>query len=93
MTARVEVLVKVLDDVLSVPVGALVKYDKKYHVVVKKPDGGFDVREVKLGAANDKQVEVKEGLKPGEAVALDPLPLLSDEQRRKVTYPPQTKAD
>ena len=40
MTAEVEILVSELDNVLSVPVEAVVHYDDKDHVAVKKPDGG-----------------------------------------------------
>ncbi|MDR3623327.1 MAG: efflux RND transporter periplasmic adaptor subunit [Paludisphaera borealis] len=87
MTADVEILVAALDDVLSVPVQAVVQYDDKDHVAVKKPDGGVDWREVKLGRSNGHAVEVKEGLKAGEAVVIEPVPLLSEEQKRKVSTP------
>jgi hypothetical protein len=87
MTAEVKVLVAALDDVLSVPVGAVVRYDDKDHVAVKTPDGKVDWREVSLGLSTDKEVEVKSGLKPGESVVLEPIPLLSDEQKRKATIP------
>ena len=89
MSARVEILIAALDDVLSVPVQAVVWYDDKDHVAVKTPDGGIVWREVILGRSNGKVVEVKEGLKSGEAVALEPAPLLSEEQRRKVAQPPR----
>ena len=83
MSARVTILVAELDNVLSVPVQAVVQYDKKYHVAVKTPDGGVDWREVTLGRGNGQVVEVKGGLKTGETVALDPGPLLTEGQRRK----------
>ncbi|MDR3623323.1 MAG: efflux RND transporter periplasmic adaptor subunit [Paludisphaera borealis] len=88
MTADVEILVAALDDVLSVPVQAVVEYDDKRHVAVKKPAGGVEWREVKLGLSNDKKVEVKEGLKAGETIALEPIPLLSEEQKGKQTPQP-----
>ncbi|APW61336.1 efflux RND transporter periplasmic adaptor subunit [Paludisphaera borealis] len=87
MTAEVEILVAALDDVLSVPVQAVVQYDDKDHVAVKTPDGKLDWREVKLGIANSQAVEVKEGLKAGEAVVIEPVPLLSEEQKRKASTP------
>jgi multidrug efflux pump subunit AcrA (membrane-fusion protein) len=82
MNANVELIVNELDDVLSVPVSAVVTYDGKDHVAVKKPDGGFEWREVTLGAASDKVVEVRHGIKSGERVALFPLNLLSEEEKR-----------
>ncbi|MCA1686412.1 MAG: efflux RND transporter periplasmic adaptor subunit, partial [Planctomycetia bacterium] len=88
MTAQVEILVRELDNVLSVPVEAVVRYDGKDHVAVKTPDGAIAWREVTLGLSNDARVEVKGGLKSGETVALEPLPLLSEEQKRKVSQPP-----
>ncbi|HEV3121410.1 MAG TPA: efflux RND transporter periplasmic adaptor subunit, partial [Isosphaeraceae bacterium] len=95
MTAQVDITVTELADVLSVPFDALVQYDGAYHVAVEKPDGAFEWRDVTLGAANDKLVEVKTGLKPGEHVALKPLTLMSDEEKvRKhlaTPTPPVTK--
>ncbi len=87
MTAEVKILVAALDDVISVPVGAVVHYDDKDHVAVKTPDGKIDWREVILGLSTGKEVEVKSGLKAGETVVLEPSPLLSDEQKRKATIP------
>src|SRR5262249_52681963 len=63
MTAQVEILVAERDNVLSVPVDAVVTYDNKHHVAVKTADGVIDWREVTLGLSNGKMVEVKEGLK------------------------------
>jgi multidrug efflux pump subunit AcrA (membrane-fusion protein) len=39
-------------------------------VTVLTKDGKTAVRSVKLGLANNKEVEVKRGLKPGERVVL-----------------------
>ena len=41
MTARVEVLVSERDNVLSVPVEAIIRYDDKDHLVVKNPSVGL----------------------------------------------------
>jgi hypothetical protein len=95
MTAGVNITVTELADVLSVPFDAVLQYDGADHVAVEKPDGAFEWREVTLGAANDKLVEVKTGIKPGEHVALKPLTLMSDEEKvRKhlaTPTPPVTK--
>jgi HlyD family secretion protein len=89
MTARVEILVTNLDDVLTVPVKAILLFDGKDHVAVKKPDGGFDWREVELGVSNGKIVQVKQGLKSGDDVILDPSSLMSEaEKRQKFGSPP-----
>ena len=91
MTAQVEILVTELDNVLSVPIAAVLLYDDKDHVAVKKPDGGFDWREVTLGLGNDDAVEVKQGLKSGERVALDPVALMSEEEKREKKIGEPTK--
>jgi len=88
MTASIEIPVVSLDDVLTVPAQAVARYDKKDHVAVKTPGGGVDWREVTLGATDGKSVEVKDGLKAGEAVVTDPTPLLTDEQKRQTPPAP-----
>jgi HlyD family secretion protein len=90
MTAEVEIVIAELDNVLSVPFAAVVSYDDKDHVAVKKPGGGFDWREVELGKSNGKVVEVKRGLNAGDVVTLDPLALMTEaEKRAKLVQPTQ----
>ena len=57
---------------------------------MKKPDGGFEWREVTLGEASESIVEVKQGLKPGEKIALKPIELMSEEEKhQKFGNPPR----
>ncbi len=83
MTAQVEILVNELVNVLSVPVMAVLEYKNKYHIAVQKPDGGFEFRDVKIGTDNGKLVELKEGVKANELVALNPMALMSEEEKRE----------
>ena len=92
MTARVEITVSELDNVLSVPVESVVRYDNKDHVAVKKSDDGIEWREVVLGQSNDRLVEVKQGIKSDEIVAIKPLPLMSEDQKRQVNGRPTPPA-
>jgi HlyD family secretion protein len=92
MTARVEILVSELENVLSVPVEAIVRYDNKDHVAVKTSVDGFEWREVDLGQTNDRFVEVKQGIKGGEIVVVKPLPLLRDDQKRLMKSSPTQPA-
>jgi RND family efflux transporter MFP subunit len=92
MTAQVEFLISEVDNALSVPVDAIVQYDNKDHVVVKKPDGGIAWREVTLGISDDKFVEVKDGIKIGETVVLKPLDFLTEQQKRTVRTSPTAPA-
>jgi multidrug efflux pump subunit AcrA (membrane-fusion protein) len=82
MTAQVEILVNDLENVLSVPVEAVVHYDDKDHVAVQLPACGFEWREVTLGLSNERFIEVKQGIWTGESVAIKPDGLLSEAQTR-----------
>jgi multidrug efflux pump subunit AcrA (membrane-fusion protein) len=73
-----------------VPVQAVLLFDGNDHLAVKKGARGFDWREVTLGPANDKYVEVKQGLQSGDVVITDPLALMSEEEKRqKFGSPPR----
>ena len=79
MTAQVEILVDDLENVLSVPASAIVRFDEKDHVAVVKWDGGCEWRDVTLGRSNDRFAEVRAGIESGERVLLTP-PYRSDEK-------------
>ena len=83
MTAEVQILIAELDNVLSVPAESAIRLDGQWHVAVKKPNGGFELRVVTLGISNDQQVEVKEGIRDGEIVILNPLAPMTEEEKRK----------
>jgi HlyD family secretion protein len=92
MTAQVEILVSELDNVLSVPVEAIVQYDNKDHVAVKKADGSIELRAVTLGLSNGRTVEVKQGIMSGEIVVIKPLTLLNAEQKGTIKNSPAPPA-
>jgi HlyD family secretion protein len=78
--------------VLSVPVTALLAFGGKNHLAVKKAGGGFEWREVDIGQSDARIAVIKQGLKSGDRVALDPLALMSDEEKRqKFGSPPNEK--
>ena len=82
MTAQVEILFTELDDVLSVPLQAVLELKGKDYVYLVTPNGPAK-REVKLGLFNDTMIEVKEGLQEGDKVALNPISLMSDAELRE----------
>ena len=91
LSAEVEIPIIERDDVLSVPSAAVLHFDDKDHVAVKTP-GGFEWRDVALGEVNDASVEIKQGLKGGESVILNPAALMSEEERRsKFSAPTPTR--
>jgi RND family efflux transporter MFP subunit len=82
MTAQVEILVIQLSNVLSVPIQAVLELNGKYYVYVVTP-GGPERREVRFGVSNDTMVEVKEGLRDGDKVALNPIAVMPEAELRE----------
>ena len=84
MTASADVVIAHREDSIGVPIGAVVTYDDKPHVALEMPEGGVEWRDVVVGVAGDTTVEIKEGLRSGERVIIDPNPFLSDEQKARI---------
>lgn len=83
MSAMVQILVEQKPDVLSVPATSILEFNGKDYIYVRKPDGGFERREVALGISDDKVVEVKKGLSEGEQVVLSPTLLMTDAEKEQ----------
>jgi len=81
-TAEVEIIVADLEDVITLPVAAVVEQSGDYVCAVRTPDG-FARRRVKVGQGNDKLVEVTAGLEPGEEVFLTPRKLFGEAPDRE----------
>ena len=71
VSAKAEILVKELKDVLMVPVQSVTSY-KGMKVVQIKQDGMVKVIQVKTGQFNNRFIEIKKGLKEGDQVSLSP---------------------
>jgi RND family efflux transporter MFP subunit len=78
MTAQVVIPTVERDHALTVPISAVLRGAVKNHVAVQRPGGGFEWREVVLGETSATVVEVAQGLKPGEQIALKPLELVRE---------------
>jgi multidrug resistance efflux pump len=72
MSAKVEILVEQLKDVIIVPVTVVANRQGKKVCFVVAPDGSSEERVVKTGAFDDTFVEIAEGLEEGEQVLLNP---------------------
>jgi HlyD family secretion protein len=70
MTAEVKVLIKTLENVLSVPVQAVTEWGDQ-HVCYVVSSLGIDRRAVKVGDSNEQRIQILAGLEAGEKVALD----------------------
>jgi RND family efflux transporter MFP subunit len=79
MSAKVEVIIEQLKNVLSVPIQAVINHEgKKICFVVTEK--GTRQREVKTGLHNDNFVQIRNGLAEGEKVLLNPPILVDSEQ-------------
>jgi RND family efflux transporter MFP subunit len=83
MNAQVEIMVTEVPDVLSVPIQSVIELGGKKYVYVVRPGVRAERRDVTIGLSNEKVIEVKEGLKESEDVALNPQAVMSDEDRRE----------
>ncbi len=86
MTAEVTITVDTTNQpVLTVPVQAILggtDMGAVREVFVKTPTG-FERRPVKLGLANEKVVEIREGITEGEQVVLNPRVLLAPDDKTR----------
>lgn len=77
MTAEVEILIAHLEDVLTVPVAAVVEQRAGFFCWVKKGEV-VERRPLVLGYSNDQFVEVKDGLTDGDEVLLNPRAVVEE---------------
>ncbi|MEQ1826372.1 MAG: efflux RND transporter periplasmic adaptor subunit [Pirellula sp.] len=70
MTAEVEILIGIYDDILAIPVGAVTEHFQLSYVYLAKGNE-FTRKVVKTGRTTHSFVEIVEGLEPGDLVAMD----------------------
>jgi HlyD family secretion protein len=80
MSAEVEVIIARYEDVLTIPVAAVVETAEGDFCWVKAADGA-QRRSLALGDSNDAFTIVNAGLKEGDEVMLNPLAFMDEAQR------------
>ncbi len=80
MTAVAEIHVERLNDVLTVPVQAIVQVGKETACYVAGQPAP-QRRAVKLGRTNDKLVQILDGVRAGDRVVLNPMGLAEEAER------------
>jgi HlyD family secretion protein len=77
VTARADILVRDVVDVLTIPVQAVFSVGERHFAFVGKSQSAAKPQEIVVGAANDTFVEVRSGLEDGDWVllAVDDAPL------------------
>lgn len=83
MTAEVEILIAHLKDVLSLPMAAIVEHRGNYFCWVRNGDRNEE-RPLVLGLSNDQFIEVKDGIKIGDEVLLNPRAIIPEARRDSV---------
>jgi RND family efflux transporter MFP subunit len=82
MTAVAEIHVDRLEDVLSVPVQAVVQIGRQTWCYVDNA-GRVERRDIELGRTNDKFVEILEGLDEGTRVVLNPMAIIDETEQKE----------
>jgi multidrug efflux pump subunit AcrA (membrane-fusion protein) len=80
MSAEVEITIARHQDVLTVPVAAVVEQQRKFHSWVDT-GMGLEKRTLELGDSNDQFIVVKGGLSEGDRVVLNPRDYVDEVQR------------
>jgi RND family efflux transporter MFP subunit len=70
MMARLHVIEEQSSPLLAVPVTAVLREGSHTFVFVQREDGTFERRLLRPGRSDDRIVEVRDGLRPGEMVAV-----------------------
>ncbi len=79
MSAEVKVILARYENVLTIPVAAVVEMEQDYFCWVKTSDGP-QRRLLQLGDSNDQFILVEAGLKEGDEVVLNPLAFIEEAQ-------------
>ncbi len=79
LSAEFEVVVEDREDVLQVPVQAVVQVGKDYYMWVVSGQKSIQRRQVKVGKSNQTDIEILDGVKPGDSVVMSPRTIFSDE--------------
>ncbi len=74
MSCEVEIITKVLENVLLVPDRAVAEHEDKHYVFVVDEDDRIEVREIETGETNYEETEVLSGLEEGEQVIVRSVP-------------------
>lgn len=69
MGGDAEIIMKENNDVIVIPIGSLTDDEAVY---IQTKEGAYKKKKVKIGAQSDINIEVIDGLKEGDVIALDP---------------------
>ncbi len=85
MYANVKIYGGPKDNVIAIPLQALIRTGREERVIVALGEGRFEARKVRSGIESGDWVEIVEGLKPGETVVTSGQFLIDSEASLKAT--------
>jgi RND family efflux transporter MFP subunit len=83
MTAVVEIHVERLNDILAVPVQAVVQVESETWCYLQT-DQGIERRDIELGRTNDKFVHVTKGIESGDKIILNPMSIIVESEKQEI---------
>ena len=92
MSAEVEVIIARHEDVLTIPVAAVLETEEATLCWIKTA-GGIQRRVLELGDSNDVFIVVKDGLKEGDEVVLNPVAYVKEAQDEALKTIDETQSD
>ncbi|WP_456413525.1 efflux RND transporter periplasmic adaptor subunit [Thiolapillus sp.] len=93
MYARVKLYASPRENVISIPMEALIRTGAKDRVIVEVGAGRFDAREVVAGIESGERIEILEGLEVGEKVVVSGQFLIDSEASLKASFMRMTDVD
>lgn len=91
-TAEAEIIVADLEDVIAVPVAAVIEQAGTFVCAIRSGDA-VERRVVTLGQGNDRLVEITSGLEQGDVLLLNPRAALGDEPAEPQAARGRSRAD
>ena len=87
MSAEVEIIVARHENVVLIPVAAVIETDNGFFAWIQAANGATEKRALQLGDSNDVFVVVEEGLTVGDEVVLNPLAYIKAVSYTHLTLP------
>ena len=81
------------DDVVAIPVEALIRTGREERVIVARGEGRFESRPVRAGIESGEWVEILQGIEPGEDIVVSGQFLIDSEASLKASMRRMTKTD
>ena len=93
MYANVKIYGGPKDDVIVIPIEALIRTGREERVIIARGEGRFESRPVRAGIESGEWVEIIEGIEPGEDVVVSGQFLIDSEASLKASMLRMTETD